>query len=89
MGLPVVGLTLSTRGSWLAKLSNGAAVELGRGNNKEIEDRVKNFTSTLTQVSQRYERRVSALESADLRHENGYALKLKGLTTVDLQPVKR
>jgi len=40
-------------------------------------------------VSQRYERRVSALESADLRHENGYALKLKGLTTVDLQPVKR
>jgi len=89
MGLPVVGLNLSTRGSWQAKLSNGALVELGRGSNKEIEERVRNFTSTLAQVSQRYERRVSALESADLRHENGYALKLKGLTTVDLQPVKR
>ena len=36
--------------------------------------------ATLSQVSSRYGR---DLESADLRYSNGYALKLKGVTTLN------
>ena len=43
--------------------------------------RVRRFLKTLTQVTTRYSRRASALESADLRHENGYAVRLRGVST--------
>ena len=33
------------------------------------------------QVAAQYQRRVESLESADLRHAGGYALKLRGVTT--------
>ena len=38
------------------------------------------FVATLTQVASKFGRN---LESADLRYSNGYALKLKGVTTLD------
>ena len=47
------------------------------------------LTQTLTQVASRYGRRVSAMESADLRHDNGYALRLRGVSTLDTQGLKR
>jgi len=40
-------------------------------------------------VASRNGRKVAALESADLRHENGYALRMRGITTVDPQQVKK
>jgi cell division protein FtsQ len=80
--LPVDQLELSARGSWRVKLDTGAVVELGRGNLTEVTERTRRFLKTLTQVTSRYERRVSALESADLRHENGYAIRLRGVSTV-------
>jgi len=89
MGLDVREFNLSERGSWSARLSNGGLVEIGRGETPEIVARVSNFTKTLPQVSVRYDRQVSALESADLRHDHGYALRLKGITTVDSQMLKR
>ena len=89
MGLDVREFNLSERGSWSARLSNGGVVEIGRGETAEIVARVSNFTKTLPQVSVRYDRQVSALESADLRHDHGYALRLKGITTVDSQMFKR
>ena len=89
MGLDVIELNLSERGSWSARLTNGGMVEIGRGEPQEIVSRVSNFTKTLPQVSERYDRQVSALESADLRHDHGYALRLKGITTVDSQTLKR
>jgi cell division protein FtsQ len=89
MGLEVREFNLSERGSWSAKLANGGVVEIGRGEPQEIVSRVSNFTQTLPQVSGRYDRQVSALESADLRHDHGYALRLKGITTVDSQMMKR
>lgn len=74
-------LELTGRGSWRARLENGADIEMGRGSVDEVTARVQRFLKTLTQVTSRYGRRAHALESADLRHDNGYALKLRGVST--------
>ncbi|OYU44955.1 MAG: cell division protein FtsQ [Burkholderiales bacterium PBB4] len=79
--LPLEELELSDRGSWRAQLESGAELELGRGDAPEITARVQRFLKTVTQVASRYGRRVNALEAADLRHENGYAIKLRGVST--------
>ena len=59
-----------------------AVVELGGGTPQEVVQRTQRFVRTLTQVAAQYGRRVDALESADLRHAGGYALRLRGVTTV-------
>jgi len=71
-------LQLSRQGSWRAQLDSGAVIELGHGSLDEIQARARRFTATLTQVASRYERE---LESADLRYGNGYAIRLRGVTT--------
>ncbi len=81
MELVLAGLDLSGGGSWRAQLETGAAIELGRGDATEVTARVHRFLKTLTQVTTRYARRNSALETADLRHENGYAIRLRGVST--------
>lgn len=70
---------LTGRGSWRARLDNGAVLELGRGSLDEIKARAQRFVATLPQLTAKFGRNV---ESADLRYSNGYALKLKGVTTV-------
>ena len=71
-------LQLSGQGSWRARLDSGAVIELGHGSPDELQARVRRFLATLTQASSRYGRN---LESADLRYDNGYAIKLRGITT--------
>ncbi len=82
LGLEVQALELTGRGGWRATLDSGAVVELGGGTPQEVAQRAQRFTHTLTQVVAQYGRRVDALESADLRHTGGYALRLRGVTTV-------
>ena len=89
MELPVEALELSGGGSWRVHVDTGADIELGRGSTAEIRARVERFLKTLTQVTSRYGRRVTALESADLRHDNGYALRLRGVSTTALTPPTR
>jgi cell division protein FtsQ len=86
--LQLNGLELTGRGSWRAQFKNGAHIELGRGNQDEVMARVNRLTQTLAQVSQRYGRPPQALESADLRHTNGYALRLRGVSTLDSTTVR-
>jgi cell division protein FtsQ len=74
----IEALALSARGSWRAVLDNGAVIELGRGSEDEVLARAERFASTLTQMTSRYQR---GLEFADLRHNEGYALRLKGIST--------
>ena len=74
----VDALSLSSRGSWRAELDSGAEVELGRGSEDEVIARTERFVGTVTQVTQRYQR---PLEYADLRHNEGYAVRLKGIST--------
>ena len=51
----------------------------GRGSGDEVLARTERFIATVTQVTSRYQR---PLEYADLRHNDGYAVRLKGITTV-------
>jgi cell division protein FtsQ len=76
----VEALELTGQGGWRARLDSGAVLELGQGNLADIEARAQRFVGTLTQVSSRYGR---DLESADLRYGNGYAVRLRGVTTFD------
>ena len=80
--MPIAQIALSGRGSWSVRLETGANIELGRGNVEEIQARANRLLKTLTQVVSRYGRQPSAMESADLRHENGYAIRLRGVSTV-------
>jgi cell division protein FtsQ len=77
MDAEVTALRLSGRGSWKVDLDNGATVELGRGTQEEVMERTARFVRTVPQVLQKFH---APLESADLRHAEGYAVKLKGLS---------
>lgn len=78
LDLKVDTLALSGRGSWRLTLDSGAVVEMGRGTDDELMARCQRFIATLTQVLARYQR---PLEYADLRHQDGYAVRLKGVST--------
>ncbi|MBV7428655.1 cell division protein FtsQ/DivIB [Acidovorax sp. sif1233] len=82
LGLEVESLELTGRGGWRARLDSDAVVELGGGAPQEVVQRTQRFTRTLTQVAAQYGRRVESLESADLRHAGGYALRMRGVSTV-------
>ena len=71
-------LELSGRGSWRAELDSGARIELGRGSDDEVIERALRFVATLAQVVARHQR---PLEYADLRHRDGYAVRLQGIST--------
>ncbi len=85
MDLALERLELTGRGSWQAKLDTGALLQLGRGSPEELLARTQRFVNTLTQVTAKYGRKPDALESADLRHEDGYAIRLRGVTTTEVQ----
>ncbi|MFY9478425.1 MAG: cell division protein FtsQ/DivIB [Pseudomonadota bacterium] len=72
-------LKLTDRGSWTVKLDNDAVIELGRGETDELVARAERFVRTLPQLRQQYS---EPLAYADLRYPHGYAVRLKGLSTV-------
>jgi len=74
--LDVVRLRLSGRGSWRAEVDNGATIELGRGTDDEVLARTERFVRTLAAATSRWR---APLEYADLRHRDGYALRLRGI----------
>jgi cell division protein FtsQ len=86
--LNVDQLVLTARGGWQLELDSGAVIELGSGSPEDVTARTQRFVRTLTQVSSRYGRRPEALVSADLRHTNGYAVRLRGVGTT-LADVKK
>jgi cell division protein FtsQ len=89
MNLPVEQLELTGRGSWSLQLAPEASMELGRGSVDEVVARSTRFLKTLTQVVTRYGRQTNALEFADLRHENGYAIRLRGVSIAATDGVKK
>lgn len=72
-------LSLSGRGSWRVQLRSGVALELGRGADDAVLERAARFVRTLPQVAARWP--LQPLEHADLRHTEGYAVRLRGVTT--------
>jgi cell division protein FtsQ len=89
MDLGLEQMALSARGSWSLRLDAGAEIELGRGNPDAVMPRVERFLKTLTQVVSRYGRSATAVESADLRHESGYAIRLRGVSTTQPDGAKK
>lgn len=76
-------LELTARGSWRVLTAQGAVIELGRGQPQELVQRLQAFLRTLGQVAARHGRSPRALVAADLRHKDGYALRLQGVTTTE------
>lgn len=74
----IATLAMSGRGSWAVELETGAEIELGRGSETELVQRTQAFVASVGSVIARYER---PLVSADLRHHQGYAVRLKGVST--------
>jgi cell division protein FtsQ len=87
--LSLDALALSSRGSWRAVLDTGAVIELGRGPSEEVAARAQRFLVTVVPVARQYGRTVASVEGADLRHNEGYALRLRGVTTVVTDPKKK
>jgi cell division protein FtsQ len=78
LDLRIETLALSGRGSFRAELDSGAEVELGRGSDEEVVARTQRFVGTVPQVIAQHQR---PLVHADLRHNEGYAVRLKGVST--------
>lgn len=81
--LVIEQLELTSRGSWRAQLDSGTVVELGSGSPGELVTRAQRFLKTVTQVTARYQRTPEQLAAVDLRHTDGYAMRLVGVTTLD------
>ncbi len=78
IGWQIDTLALSGRGSWRATIDSGAHIEFGRGTPAELQQRGERFVATVASVANQYQRPV---QYADLRHHDGYALRLKGVST--------
>jgi cell division protein FtsQ len=78
LDLAVARVQLSGRGSWRVELDSGAALELGRGSQEQLVARSERFVRTYTQVAAKWRQ---PLEYADLRHADGYAVRLRGVST--------
>ena len=81
MGIDQIEMT--PRGSWRVLTNSDALIELGRGTEAEIGAHLQVFFRTLSQITARYKRTPTSLAGADLRHKDGYALRLRGVTTVE------
>jgi len=82
-------LELSPRGSWKIVTSQGVTIELGRGQPETLTTLLQDFLRTLPQITSRYGRTPKSLVAADLRHKDGYALRLQGVTTTEGDPRKK
>lgn len=80
-GDELVRLRLSDRGSWLAVLASGAQVQLGRGEAEVLTARAARFVATVGAAVARQQ--AAGWASADLRHADGYALRLKAAARVE------
>ncbi len=70
-------LELSDRGSWRAELLSDAVIELGRGSEDQIVARTTQFVRTVAEATDRWR---APLQVADLRHSDGYAVRLRGIS---------
>ena len=70
-------LELSDRGSWRTELRSGAVIELGRGSAEQVVARTTQFVQTVAAATDKWH---APLEVADLRHSDGYAVRLRGIS---------
>ncbi|MDE2594736.1 MAG: cell division protein FtsQ/DivIB [Burkholderiales bacterium] len=78
LGAEIETVRLTDRGSWSVVLDDDARIELGRGTTDEVLARTERFVRTLPEFKRQYS---APLQYADLRYPEGYAVRLKGLST--------
>lgn len=81
VNIPINYLELSNYGSWRLDLQNEAEIYFGIETNEKIISKTKVFLETVPLVLKRYERGFQDIEKVDLRHDGGYSLRLRGVTT--------
>ncbi len=74
-------LELSPSGAWRVWTNDGALIELGRGDVKQMVARLESFTRSLPFAAAQMRRQAIDFEYADLRYPQGFALKLRGVRT--------
>lgn len=84
-GLALARLQQSQRGAWQLELDGGGRLTLGRGSHAELLARSERFARTYAELRERYPQ---PLEYADLRHADGYALRLRGVSTAAEAPAR-
>jgi cell division protein FtsQ len=77
-------LELNARGSWIAFLEGGAQIELGRGNKADVVERAKKFALGVEQILAKLNKKAIDIQYIDLRHSDGYAMRIHGVTTLEL-----
>lgn len=83
MNASIDTLKLTDRGSWSVKLDGNADIELGRGQTAEVLARCERFVTTFAHFKEQTRQQYAAtLVYADLRYPRGYAVKLRGITTM-------
>jgi cell division protein FtsQ len=75
----ITELGQSQQGLWRAKLSSGAWLELGAGSKLEVMQRTQRWLGAMPAIIQKYN--AHALQSLDLRYQDGFAMRLAGVTT--------
>ncbi len=83
-------LELSARGGWRMQLDSGSVIEMGRGSEQEVFARLQKFLTTHKQVLTSYQRSsLEQVESVDLRNGEGYAIRLRGVSTLGNAPAEK
>ena len=82
-------LEMTARGGWRGQINNGIALELGSGETADLVARTQRFLTTVTQVTGRYQRHPEQLASVDLRHKDGYAIRMDGVSTLAGNDIKK
>ena len=85
----IVGALRTPIGCFQGTLSRHSAVELGSGPTPEVLERTQRFARTLGEVVAQFQRKPEMLAYADLRHSSGYALRLRGVSTVSAEQAAR
>ena len=85
LGSAIDSVHLSSYGSWRVVLDSGATLVLGTGTQEQLLQGVQRLVRTLGRVTQSYGRSLKDVEYADLCHSGGYALRLRGVTTLSTE----
>lgn len=81
LSMDIEGLELSASGAWRLRTDTGAQVEMGRGSLDEVGQRLARWARLATAVTAQHGRRPDAIESADLRYAQGFAVRVRGVGT--------
>lgn len=85
----ITALDMDARGSWSVVLNEATHLNVGTGTEQELAARINQFIQTVNPIMARYQRSFADLEYADLRYKTGYALRMRGVTTVDSKEASR